>query len=122
MRLDELSTEIGELLDPESGVLEVDHITHDSHKVHAGSAFVALKGIHKDGHNYIGCAIQLGAVCIVTPYPDKVTCSLPIIKVANARRAMAQLARRLYRQPDKKIKVIGITGTNGKTTSTYLIG
>lgn len=124
MKLGELSHGIGALLNvPDTGAddIQINHITHDSRKVQHGSIFVAIEGAQVDGHDYIACASQLGALCIVTQSPDKVPCSIPTLKVESARVAMAQLARKLNDFPDKKLKIIGLTGTNGKTTGTYLI-
>jgi len=121
MRLAELSKGIGFLANETAGDVEVTHITHDSRKAHSGSVFVAIEGAVLDGHKYIGWASQLGAVAVVTDKPEKVNCRLPVIVVEKPREAMARLARRLYNAPDKRIKVIGVTGTNGKTTTTYLV-
>ncbi|CAM2065990.1 UDP-N-acetylmuramoyl-L-alanyl-D-glutamate--2,6-diaminopimelate ligase [Sulfidibacter corallicola] len=120
MKLRELVDGIGELLAESSGDLKISQITHDSRKVQHGSMFVAIEGRHRDGHNYVGCATQLGAVCILTNQPEKVPFSIPICRVDDPRKAMALMARRLYDHPDQKIKIIGVTGTNGKTTTTYL--
>lgn len=122
MKLAELAKGIGELHDHmNQGQREVVHITHDSRKVMSGSLFVAIDGASSDGHRYIGCASQLGAVCIMTDKPEKVAFELPVLKVDDPRAAMALVARRLYDYPDRKLTVTGITGTNGKTTTTYLL-
>ena len=121
MKLAELNQGLCQLLNPKAGALEITDITHDSRKVQAGSIFVALEGAARDGHDYIACAAQLGAVCILTSTPEKVPCCLPILVHDEPRKAMARLARRLYNDPDKTLCVIGVTGTNGKTTTTCLI-
>ncbi|MCB1042248.1 MAG: UDP-N-acetylmuramoyl-L-alanyl-D-glutamate--2,6-diaminopimelate ligase [Acidobacteria bacterium] len=105
-----------------NGQVEITHITHDSRKVEPGSLFVALEGKHFDGHTYLGRAAQLGAVAVLSGHPERVHMNMPCIVAAQPRRSMAQLARRLFGAPDTKLKVIGVTGTNGKTTSCFLLG
>ncbi len=121
MKLGELIQGIGKLHDPASANLEITDITHDSRKVQHGSLFVAIDGRKRDGHQYIAGASQIGAVAVVTRHPEKVPCCLPIVEVEEPRKAMAQMARLLYGNPDRILKVIGITGTNGKTTCTFLV-
>ena len=121
MKLAELCHGIAHLLDPQAADLEITHITHDSRKAQHGSIFVAIEGDRTDGHDYISGACQLGAVCVLTGNPEKVSCQIPILKASEPGKAMALLARRLYQEPDGRLKVIGVTGTNGKTTCTYLI-
>lgn len=121
MKLAELVDDFGELQNPDTADLEVNHITHDSRKVQFGSMFVALEGKEHDGHNYIAASCQMGAVCVLTHDPERVPCRMPIIRAAEPRKAMALMAQRLNDYPDRKLCVIGITGTNGKTTTTYLV-
>ncbi|MCB1050140.1 MAG: UDP-N-acetylmuramoyl-L-alanyl-D-glutamate--2,6-diaminopimelate ligase [Acidobacteria bacterium] len=120
MRLSELVQGVGTLLRGH-GDLEAFHITHDSRRAQPGCVFVALEGDQFDGHHYIECALQQGCVAIVTSRPDKVKSDVPILQVEHPRRAMAELARRLYGQPDEQLCTIGVTGTNGKTTTTFLL-
>lgn len=121
MKLGQLSLGIGQLLNEDAADIEINQVTHDSRRVQHGAIFVAIEGALSDGHNYIACASQLGAVCIATQHPEKVPCNMPILQVENPRLAMAHLARRIYDYPDKHLKIIGLTGTNGKTTGTYFI-
>ena len=121
MKLAELTEGIGTLLEPETGGLDINHLTHDSQKAQYGSIFVAIEGSRADGHEYIGAALQLGAVCVMTNRPEKVPCHVPIVQVEDPRKAMALIARRLNHHPDRHLRVIGITGTNGKTTFTYVV-
>ena len=98
-------------------------IAIDSRKVEAGALFVALRGEHLDGHAYIYKAIKNGAVAIVaelgrvTALEDDVT----VIHVPDTRRALSSIAATLYGDPSQKIDVLGVTGTNGKTTTSRMI-
>jgi len=121
MKLAVLSEGIGTIENPDWGTLEITHITHDSRKAQMGSLFVAIEGTTIDGHRYIGSAVQQGAVAILTDRPEKVRCALPIVFVEEPRKAMARMARRLYGNPDEQIRIVGITGTNGKTTGTFMV-
>lgn len=100
-------------------------VTCDSREVKPGYAFVAINGFQTDGNRYINEAIQKGAHVIFT---EKITCNIdihehgiPIIQVDDAREYLAYLAAQHYNYPSRKLELIGITGTNGKTTSTHLI-
>ncbi len=94
---------------------DVGGISYDSRKVNPGDAFFCIAGSETDGLNYAGDAVKSGAVCCIcerAPGED-----IPHILVEDARKAMALAAARFYGEPGKKLKVIGITGTNGKTTT-----
>ncbi len=121
MKLADLCDGIARLVNPDTGDIEIVHITYDSRKAQYGSIFTAIEGTNRDGHDYISTACQLGAVCVLTSKPEKVPCYMPIIQAENPRQAMARLARRLYDYPDRALKVVGITGTNGKTSFTFLV-
>jgi UDP-N-acetylmuramoyl-L-alanyl-D-glutamate--2,6-diaminopimelate ligase len=99
----------------------VTNITSDSRQVTPGAAFVALKGAAEDGHKYIDDAIARGASVIVVQ--DKVNVPGDICQVVapNTRHVLAVMADIFYDHPSGKMKVIGVTGTNGKTTITYLL-
>lgn len=99
---------------------QITGITDDSRKVELGYIFVALKGLRYDGHSYIEEAAQKGAVAVIS---DAIAESpfLPVIQVGNARKALATLLNLFYDNPSRKLKTIGITGTNGKTTTTFML-
>ena len=125
MKLGELLTALGSetALPPDRLEREVLDIAHDSRKVKPGSLFVAVRGFHSDGHQFISQALQQGAVAVVAERPDSRRSPLdaPLIIVDDSRRALALLADAFYGHPSQRLKLIGITGTNGKTTTTYLV-
>ena len=99
--------------------VEIKGIAYDSRKVKPGFLFLAIKGFETDGHKYIGSAIENGAVAVIGE--DDVECGVTYVKVPDSRKAMAVCGAQFYDNPQNKLKIIGITGTNGKTTTTYLI-
>lgn len=99
--------------------IDITSIAYDSRKVKAGSVFVCIKGFETDGHKYAKMAVENGASVIVAE--DKIDVDVPVVYVKNSRRTMAELACTFYSNPSEKFSLIGITGTNGKTTITYLI-
>jgi len=101
---------------------EVLDITHDSRKVIPGSLFVAVRGFHSDGHQFVSQALKQGAVAVVAEHEVQDTASDDaVVLVEDTRRALALLADAFYGHPSKRLKLIGVTGTNGKTTTTYLV-
>jgi len=109
---------------PQEGLnREVFDIAHDSRKVRPGSLFVAVRGFHSDGHQFIPQAVQNGAAAIVAEKGHYETAfrETPLIMVDDTRRALALLAAAFYGYPSRRLTLVGITGTNGKTTTTYLI-
>jgi UDP-N-acetylmuramoyl-L-alanyl-D-glutamate--2,6-diaminopimelate ligase len=84
-----------------------------------GGLFVAVPGQRADGHDFIDCAIAQGASAIVSQKP--VSCPVPVVRVTDSRLALSRLADRFYDHPSLKLVIVGITGTNGKTTTAYLV-
>jgi len=105
----------------EAAVGAVTGIAYDSRAVTPGAVFVALKGQHADGVSFAKQAIERGAAAIVSEQPAPPDVHLPWAIVEDARRALAVLATAFYRDPSGDMRVVGITGTNGKTTTAYLI-
>src|SRR4029077_18631930 len=102
----------------------VESIAYDSRRVQRDGLFVALRGEKRDGHDFIGQAIEKGATVIVTERaenPAMAGRAATCVVVDNTRTAMADLAARFYNFPARKLKLAGVTGTNGKTTTTFLI-
>lgn len=97
----------------------VSAITDDSRSVRAGSVFVAVKGEQADGHRFIPAAIKAGMAALVLEQ-QATDLSIPYARVADSRRALGLLGSRFYGEPSSKIRMIGVTGTNGKTTTTYV--
>ena len=102
--------------------VEINNITFDSRKVSKGSLFVAQVGVHVDGHKYIDTAIQQGAVAILCQtLPDQLLPNVTYINVENSDKALGIVADNYYNHPSSKLKLVGITGTNGKTTTVTLL-
>jgi UDP-N-acetylmuramoyl-L-alanyl-D-glutamate--2,6-diaminopimelate ligase len=99
----------------------VSGISYDSRSVHPGAVFVALKGIHADGTAYVRDAVTRGAVAIVSESAAPADVQLPWLQVSDGRAALAALASEFYGRPSEQLTLIGITGTNGKTTTSYLL-
>ena len=102
------------------GSMKISGIACDSRKVKPGNVFVCITGYETDGHKYAKSAVENGAVAVVAEH-DLPTVDVPCVIVDNTRKAMSEMAATFYDYPYKKFKLIGITGTNGKTTTTYLI-
>ncbi len=93
----------------------------DSRRVVPGNLFFALPGLRSDGMAYIDEAVSRGAVAVIAPkLPAHPPAKVAFIQVADARAALAAVAQRYYRSPDRDLQVVGVTGTNGKTTVTHL--
>jgi UDP-N-acetylmuramoyl-L-alanyl-D-glutamate--2,6-diaminopimelate ligase len=101
--------------------LEITRLCYDSRQVIPGSLFFALKGTAVDGHRFIGQAVTAGAVAVVLEDDDYGPPGVTTVQVADARHAMSLMAARFFHDPTAGIPCIGITGTNGKTTTTYLM-
>ena len=98
---------------------EIKSIHYRSQEVQPGGLFVAITGHAADGHNYIDDAVKRGAVAVVTQ--KEIKAKTPTIRVANTRQALADIAACFFDNPSERLTVIGITGTNGKTTTAYLV-
>lgn len=98
---------------------EINEIKYDSRNVSKGDAFVCIKGYNVDGHKYAKSAVQNGAKIIIAQ--DKIEADVPIMYVKDTRIALALMAKAYFKDPMSGKKLIGITGTNGKTTVTYLV-
>ena len=99
----------------------VTGIAYDSRAVKPGHVFIALKGLHADGVSFARQAIERGAVAIVSEQPAPPDVALPWTMVGDARLALALLAAAFHHHPSAEMQVVGITGTNGKTTTAHLV-
>jgi UDP-N-acetylmuramoyl-L-alanyl-D-glutamate--2,6-diaminopimelate ligase len=96
-------------------------VCYDSRKLKPGDAFVCIEGEKFDGNKFIGDAIKLGAGLIVSQRENTDSLPVPYVKVSDVRAALADLAAYFFDEPSSEIRLIGVTGTNGKTTTTHLI-
>jgi UDP-N-acetylmuramoyl-L-alanyl-D-glutamate--2,6-diaminopimelate ligase len=126
MRLSELLSALPQELAPRerigAGDPVVRGIRYDSREVAPGDLFVALRGGLADGHDYVAQALSLGAVALVLEAaPASLPAGVVAIVVADARRALAPLATTFFGHPADELELVGITGTNGKTSTTFLV-
>lgn len=121
MRLDEMLQQlpVAELVG--STDVRITGLRYDSRRVQPGDAFFAWRGQAQDGHRFLADAVANGAVALVVE--ERPASGLPatIVRVDNARRALAAMAQVYYGDPSRDMAVVGVTGTNGKTTTTYLL-
>lgn len=99
--------------------VDVTGVTQDSRKVKPGDLFVAVPGTKEDGAQFVGEAVSRGAVAVVSE--KAISSQVPFFKVSNARKALALIAANFHGRPADKLTLLGVTGTNGKTTTTYLL-
>ncbi len=104
----------------------ISDVAYDSRRVSAGSLFVAIPGLKHDGHAFIPEVFKRGAIAVVgekrkESLPDDVPSNLTYVRVGRSRRALAQIANSFYGYPSRKLVLVGITGTNGKTTTSFLL-
>jgi len=96
-------------------------VVNDSRKVRAGACFVCRLGLQADGHLYVEQAIKRGAVAVVAERPVDIPAGVGLAIANDGRRGLAALARRFWGEPDQRLGVVGVTGTDGKTTTSRLI-
>lgn len=100
---------------------EISEVIYDSRKATPGCIFLCMPGAVTDGHDYIPEVLEKGAVAVVVEREVKVPPEVTVLQVNNARLALAELAAAWYGHPAEKLTTIGVTGTKGKTTTTYMI-
>jgi UDP-N-acetylmuramoyl-L-alanyl-D-glutamate--2,6-diaminopimelate ligase len=108
-------------LAPELAALEVAGIQYDSRRVNAGDLFFAFPGSHADGRRFAQDALSRGALAVVAGSPAPEDLAARWIEVEHGRQTLALAARNFYQRPDERLGLTGVTGTNGKTTTAYLI-
>src|SRR5690349_14950005 len=119
MRLDELARGAGAALEGSPDV-EVSGIAYDSRRVNPGDLFVAVQGIHVDGHHYLHDAIAKGAVAVAVERPVPVPEGVPLLRLPSTRIGLAELSAELFGRPSRQLRLAGVTGTDGKTTVTHM--
>lgn len=124
-RLDAAGLLIGVSGGRSANTITIDHLADDSRAVGPGGCFVAVRGVETDGHLFIDKAVQNGAIAIVCEaVPEGASTRFPgtaFVRVSDARRALAKAAAATYGDPSQALRMIGITGTNGKTTTAFLV-
>ncbi len=100
--------------------IAIEDIVFDSRKVKPGALFVAIKGVHQDGHTHVNAAIAAGAKAVMVEQPVHVS-GATVVKVPDTLKALSSMAARFWDNPSQSLRMVGITGTNGKTTTSYLV-
>ena len=100
--------------------VEIMSINHDSRKVSGGSLFIAVKGFMHNGNTFIPSAVKKGAAAVMT---DEITdgVEVPLVLVQDVRKSLSLISDRFYGSPQEALVMVGITGTNGKTTTSYMV-
>ncbi|HEV7585077.1 MAG TPA: UDP-N-acetylmuramoyl-L-alanyl-D-glutamate--2,6-diaminopimelate ligase [Solirubrobacteraceae bacterium] len=119
MRLDELTRGLADAIAGDAETTEITGLAYDSRAVSSGALFFCVSGYRSDGHDFAPQAVERGAAALVVERP--LDLGVPEVLVESARAAMAPFAARFYGDPTSELDVIGITGTNGKTTTAYLV-
>ncbi|WP_174520450.1 UDP-N-acetylmuramoyl-L-alanyl-D-glutamate--2,6-diaminopimelate ligase [Desulfolucanica intricata] len=99
----------------------VHGIAYDSRQAKPGFLFVAVEGLQTDGHNFIEQAVAKGISAVVIEKDIQLSGNIPWVRVKDSRKALALLSTKFYGQPSRQMTLVGVTGTNGKTTTTHLI-
>ena len=129
MMLQEILGTTGELIELVNGPvdIEISSVEYDSRKVKKDSLFVAVEGMQSDGHDYIKSAVKNGAKCIVVSsareaeFSDVARSGVTLLKTNDTRRALSIVSASYFQYPSRSLTVIGVTGTNGKTSITFLL-
>lgn len=101
--------------------VQIKDIADDSRKVKKGSLFVAIPGLKNDGHDYIDQAVSKGAVAVIGQNKPRKSLKASYVQVRDSRKALSMVAQNFFNNPAKKLKLIGVTGTDGKTTTVSMI-
>jgi len=100
---------------------QITDVVYDSRQVGPGALFVALPGRRTDGHDHTGEAVQRGAAALLVERPVPAPPQVAVIQTESTRAALSRVAARFWRYPSRRLRVVGVTGTNGKTTTTHLV-
>ncbi len=109
--------------DFDPNALPISGICADSRQVQAGNLFVAVRGVHADGHAYIQSAIEKGAAAVLaeTFTPEQLSLKVPLLTAKDTAEALGWAAANFYDRPSQQMQVVGVTGTNGKTSTVTLL-
>ncbi len=121
MKLKELLETIDDKMVKGPVDIDISMLAYDSREVGPGALFFAIKGARMDGHKFIKHAIEKGAKAVILEEDEYLPKGITRIKVKDSRKALAPMAAKFFDYPARKLKIIGITGTNGKTTTSYMI-
>jgi len=119
VRLADLARGAGAVLDG-SGEVEITGIAYDSRRAGPGDLFVAVAGLHVDGHNYLGDAVARGAAAVAVERTVDVPPGVPVLRMPSTRIGLAELSAEFHGRPSRRLKLAGVTGTDGKTTVTHM--
>ena len=119
MDLERLAAAVGAVDVVGRAPVEIVDLAYDTRLVQQGSAFFCVRGAHADGHDFAPAAVAAGAVAVVVE--QAVDAAVPQIVVPDARAAMAPAAASFFGRPSEELEVVGVTGTNGKTTTSFLL-
>jgi UDP-N-acetylmuramoyl-L-alanyl-D-glutamate--2,6-diaminopimelate ligase len=103
-----------------NGDIDVTGIAYDSRRVKPGDLFVAVTGLQQDGHAFAADAVAKGAVAVALERPSQMPTGIPVLYIASTRIGLAEVAAEFYGRPSRRLKLAGITGTDGKTTTTHM--
>src|SRR6267142_1066992 len=120
MKLEELARGVpGATLEGSSDA-EISGIAYDSRRVKPGDLFVAIEGMQVDGHVFVADALARGATAVAVEREVTLPPGTPLIRMSSTRSGLADLAAEFYGRPSRRLKVAGVTGTDGKTTTTHM--
>ncbi|HSS60384.1 MAG TPA: UDP-N-acetylmuramoyl-L-alanyl-D-glutamate--2,6-diaminopimelate ligase [Candidatus Limnocylindrales bacterium] len=119
MRLEDLARGAGAVLEGNPEV-EITGLAYDSRRAGPGDLFVAVAGIHVDGHHFVGDAVARGASAVAIEREVKIPAGVPVLRMSSTRVGLAELSAEFYGRPSRRLRLAGITGTDGKTTVTHM--
>ncbi|MEO8743977.1 MAG: UDP-N-acetylmuramoyl-L-alanyl-D-glutamate--2,6-diaminopimelate ligase [Candidatus Dormiibacterota bacterium] len=120
MKLEELVRGVPGATIQGNGDVEITGIAYDSRRVKAGDLFVAVEGLQADGHAFVGDAVARGGAAVAVERDVTVPSGTPVVRMASTRVGLAEAAAEFYGRPSRRLRVAGITGTDGKTTTTHM--